>query len=157
MRTLIQRVSNTELTVNGELTEKTGPGLCVFAGFAPDDTIEELDLVVKKILHLRIFEDASGKMNLSVLDQRGEILVVSQFTLYASVRKGNRPSFTDAAPPDQAMRLYEEFVSKLKSSAPGYCGSGVFGADMKAKLVNDGPVTIWLDSADLRGTKKSEL
>lgn len=121
-------------------------GLLVLAAFIDDDTEEDLDWVVRKITAMRIFDDADGVMNLSVKDVDGDILVVSQFTLYASTVKGNRPSYIKAAKPDVAIPLYEKFLLKLEDNFGRKIGKGIFGADMKVSLVNDGPVTIIVDS-----------
>ena len=123
-----------------------GKGLLVLAAFIDDDTEEDLDWVVRKITAMRIFDDADGVMNLSVKDVDGDILVVSQFTLYASTVKGNRPSYIKAAKPDVAIPLYEKFMLKLEDNFGRKIGKGIFGADMKVSLVNDGPVTIIVDS-----------
>ena len=123
-----------------------GKGLLVLAAFIDDDTEEDLDWVVRKITAMRIFDDADGVMNLSVKDVDGDILVVSQFTLYASTVKGNRPSYIKAAKPDVTIPLYEKFMLKLEDNFGRKIGKGIFGADMKVSLVNDGPVTIIVDS-----------
>lgn len=145
MRIVIQRVSNAQVQVDGQVTGKAGKGLLILVGFAPDDNIEDIEYLVQKVLNLRIFEDDMGKMNLSVLEIGGDILSVSQFTLYGDVRKGRRPSFTQAAEPERANEFYEIFNKKLGESGLNI-ETGVFGGDMKVSLVNDGPVTILLDS-----------
>lgn len=144
MKTVIQRVQNAEVKVNEKITGKINQGLFILLGIGPDDTEECVDELVKKICNLRIFRDNQDKMNLSVKDINGEILVVSQFTLYADCKKGNRPSFINAAPPAKANKLYEYFKEKCKAEVK-YVGSGIFGADMKISLINDGPVTIILE------------
>jgi D-tyrosyl-tRNA(Tyr) deacylase len=145
LRIVIQRVSNAQVQVDGQVTGKAGKGLLILVGFAPDDNIEDIEYLVQKVLNLRIFEDDMGKMNLSVLEIGGDILSVSQFTLYGDVRKGRRPSFTQAAEPERANEFYEIFNKKLGESGLNI-ETGVFGGDMKVSLVNDGPVTILLDS-----------
>jgi D-tyrosyl-tRNA(Tyr) deacylase len=146
MRAVVQRVSRARVTVNGETTGEIGLGLLVLLGVGKDDTRVEADYLAEKIIGLRIFEDAGGKMNLGVLDISGGVLVVSQFTLYGDVRRGKRPSFDAAAPPQQARELYEYFVEKI-CAAGLRCGTGRFQEMMQVELVNDGPVTILLDSA----------
>ena len=147
MRTVIQRVTHASVTVPAEGYESSiGKGLLVLAAFIDEDTDEDIEWTARKIAAMRIFDDENGVMNLSVKDVDGEVLVVSQFTLYASTVKGNRPSYIKAAKPDIAIPLYEKFVSLVD----GYMGRdskrGVFGADMKVSLLNDGPVTIIIDS-----------
>ena len=144
MRALIQRVSEASVTIDGEVYSAIGCGLLVLLGIEADDSQEDIDWLVKKISLMRIFEDADGKMNNSVMDVKGSMLVVSQFTLHASTKKGNRPSFINAARPETAIPLYERFIADCKELLP--VDTGQFGADMKVALVNDGPVTIWLDS-----------
>ncbi|RYU79946.1 D-aminoacyl-tRNA deacylase [Hymenobacter persicinus] len=146
MRTVIQRVSRASVTVEGRVTGQIGPGLLVLAGFAPDDTPTSLDWMARKLVQLRIFGDEEGKMNRSVQDVGGQVLVVSQFTLLADARKGNRPSYIGAAPPPVAVPLYEQFVGLLEQLLGQPVPTGEFGADMKVELLNDGPVTIVLDS-----------
>ncbi len=147
MRTVIQRVSEASVTVPAEGYEaRIGHGLLVLAAFIDEDTDEDLDWTVRKIAAMRIFDDQEGVMNLSVKDVDGEILAVSQFTLYASTVKGNRPSYIKAAKPDVAIPLYEKFLVKLEEQLQKPVGHGIFGADMKVGLVNDGPVTIIVDS-----------
>jgi D-tyrosyl-tRNA(Tyr) deacylase len=147
MRVVIQRVSESCVRVPAEGYESSiGKGLLVLAAFIDEDTEEDLDWIVRKITAMRIFDDAEGVMNLSVKDVDGDILAVSQFTLYASTVKGNRPSYIKAAKPDVAIPLYEKFILKLEESLGRKVGKGIFGADMKVSLLNDGPVTIIVDS-----------
>lgn len=145
MRAVIQRVTSASVTVAGELVSEIGEGLLIFLGIAHDDTAAELDYIANKVINLRIFEDSGGKMNRSLLDTGGAALVVSQFTLYGDCRKGRRPSFIDAARPEQAKALYEQFIDVLASRNIRTQG-GTFQAMMDVQLVNDGPVTILLDS-----------
>jgi D-aminoacyl-tRNA deacylase len=149
MRALLQRVSRASVTVDEQVVGQIGQGLLVFLGIGQEDSEAQIKPLADKIVHLRIFEDAAGKMNLSLLDIGGEVLVVSQFTLYADARKGRRPSFTDAAPPAIAEPLVERFKAALASHSIPVAG-GVFGAHMDVALINDGPVTIWLDSEQLQ-------
>ncbi len=146
MRVIIQRVSEASVTIDGKVKSAIGQGLLVLAGFEAADVAEDLDWMVKKITQLRIFGDEQGLMNLSVQDVGGELLVVSQFTLHASTKKGNRPSFIQAARPEIAIPLYESFLARLEATLGKPVGSGSFGADMKVALINDGPVTIIIDS-----------
>lgn len=147
MRTVIQRVTEASVSVPAEGYEsKIGHGLLVLAAFIDEDTEEDLDWTARKIAAMRIFDDADGVMNLSVKDVDGEVLAVSQFTLYASTVKGNRPSYIKAAKPDVAIPLYEKFLLKLEEHLGRRPGRGIFGADMKVALLNDGPVTIIVDS-----------
>lgn len=146
MRAVVQRVSRAKVTVNGEATGEIGPGLLVLLGVGQGDTRAEADYLAEKTIGLRIFEDAGGKMNLSVVDVGGAVLAVSQFTLYGDVRRGKRPSFDAAAPPQQARELYEYFVEKIRAAGLR-CETGRFQEMMKVELVNEGPVTILLDSA----------
>ncbi|QDA61093.1 D-aminoacyl-tRNA deacylase [Hymenobacter jejuensis] len=146
MRVVIQRVSEASVTVEGRITGHIGPGLLVLAGFSPDDDTRSLDWIARKLVQLRIFGDAEGKMNCSVQDVGGQVLVVSQFTLLADARKGNRPSYIGAAPPPVAIPLYQQFVQMLETLLGQPVPTGEFGADMKVSLLNDGPVTIVLDS-----------
>ena len=148
MRLLIQRVNHAEVTVDSQIVGKIGKGFLVFVGVGHDDTREIADKYLKKLLGLRIFEDENGKTNLSLKDVGGEVLVVSQFTLYADCRKGNRPSFIKAGNPELANNLYEYIIAKCKEEIPDV-QTGIFGADMKISLINDGPFTILLDSEDL--------
>ncbi|WP_304340796.1 D-aminoacyl-tRNA deacylase [Metaclostridioides mangenotii] len=146
MRSVVQRVSSSSVTVDGDVIGKIDKGLMVLLGVTHDDTSKDVDYMIDKILNLRIFEDEDDKMNLSLKDIGGELLVVSQFTLYGDCRKGRRPSFTNAAKPDLADKLYEEFIAKAKSHGLNV-GTGQFGAHMMVDLTNDGPVTILLDSS----------
>jgi D-aminoacyl-tRNA deacylase len=146
MRTLIQRVSQAAVTIDGLATSAIGQGLLILLGIEADDGPEDIGWLCKKIAALRIFSDTAGLMNLSVQDIGGQLLVVSQFTLFASTRKGNRPSFIRSARPEMAIPLYEQFIRELALTSGCVVASGVFGADMKVSLVNDGPVTIWMDS-----------
>ena len=147
MRTVIQRVSHASVTVPLEGYEsKIGKGLLVLAAFIDEDTDEDLEWAARKIAAMRIFDDEAGVMNLSVRDVDGEVLAVSQFTLYASTVKGNRPSYIKAAKPDVAIPLYEKFLAVLERELQKPVCKGIFGADMKVELLNDGPVTIIVDS-----------
>jgi D-tyrosyl-tRNA(Tyr) deacylase len=147
MRAVIQRVSEASVAVPAEgYVSGIGHGLLVLAAFIDEDTVEDLEWTAKKIAGMRIFDDAEGIMNLSVKDVDGEILAVSQFTLYASTVKGNRPSYIKAAKPDVAIPLYEDFLARLEEHLGKPVGKGIFGADMKVSLLNDGPVTIIIDS-----------
>ncbi len=145
MRAVVQRVSRAKVTVASEITGEIGRGLLVLLGVAGSDSEQDAEYLVEKIINLRIFEDADDKMNLSLLDIKGELLVVSQFTLYGDTRRGRRPSFIDAAPPEEANQLYEYFVAKAGQQIPKV-ETGRFQAMMDVELVNDGPVTIMLDS-----------
>lgn len=144
MRVVLQRVKHAEVFVEGKQVGKIGRGLLVFAGFEENDRQDDIDWLTYKILQLRIFEDLDGKMNWSVMDIKGSLLIISQFTLFASTKKGNRPSFIRSAPPSIAVPLYESFLASCKQRIS--TESGVFGADMSVSLVNDGPVTICIDS-----------
>jgi D-tyrosyl-tRNA(Tyr) deacylase len=146
MRVVIQRVKEAKVEVNQIIAGSIQRGLLILAGFEQEDTEEDIQWMAKKIVHLRIFGDENQKMNLSVKDIHGGILIVSQFTLYASTKKGNRPSYQKAAKPDQAERLYHIFVKTVKMLLPGKVETGVFGAMMNVSLVNEGPVTIMIDS-----------
>ncbi len=145
MRAVIQRVKSASVKVDGELVSEIGSGLLIFLGVAHNDTEKELEYIANKVANLRIFEDADGKMNLSLLDTGGSALVVSQFTLYGDCRKGRRPSFIDAARPEVANDLYEQLISLLNDMNISTHG-GTFQAMMDVELINDGPVTILLDS-----------
>jgi D-aminoacyl-tRNA deacylase len=148
MRAVVQRVSRAKVTVGDEITGAIGKGLLVLLGVAQEDNAVAADYLVDKVIGLRVFEDADGKMNLSVADVGGAVLVVSQFTLYGDVRRGKRPSFDRAARPERANELYEYFVGKVRSAGLR-CETGRFQAMMDVELVNDGPVTILLDSEKL--------
>lgn len=146
MRVVIQRVSSASVTIEGTVTSRIGRGLLILLGIEASDEPADIDWLVKKIAGLRIFSDAAGQMNLALADVAGELLVVSQFTLHASTKKGNRPSFIRAARPEQAIPLYERFVQELAMHTNCPVQTGTFAADMQVALVNDGPVTIWMDS-----------
>ncbi len=146
MRVVIQRVAHAKVCIDGEVHSQIGNGLLVLLGIQPTDGQDDIDYLVQKITHLRIFDDAAGVMNLCVRDVAGEVLVVSQFTLMASTRKGNRPSYIHAAPPAVAEPLYEAFVEQLSTAMEKHVQTGRFGADMQVSLLNDGPVTICIDS-----------
>ena len=146
MRALLQRVTKASVTVSGETVGSIDQGLLVLLGVGEDDTQEDIDWLVRKIVNMRIFSDENGHMNRSVIDIKGAILVVSQFTLHASTKKGNRPSFIRAATPDVANSMYETTVNQLRNEILGEVATGVFGAMMEVSLLNDGPVTIWIDS-----------
>jgi len=148
MRFVIQRVKHASVAVDGETVGKIDEGYMVLIGIAKDDTRETADRLLAKMLKLRIFSDENGKTNLSLSDVGGQLLLISQFTLYADCRHGNRPGFTDAAGPDEANALYEYIIEEAKKSVP-VVEKGIFGADMKVDLLNDGPFTIILDSATL--------
>lgn len=146
MRALVQRVRDASVTVDGRVTGAITRGLLVLAGVTADDTAEDRDWLVRKIVQLRVFDDDGGVMNRSVQDVGGGILAISQFTLYASTRKGNRPSYSAAAPPDIAAPAFDAFVAALATALGKPVPTGVFGAHMLVASVNDGPVSIWLDS-----------
>ena len=146
MRALIQRVRSAAVHIGGETVSAIGPGLLVLAGIAADDTDEDRDWLARKVVALRIFNDDAGTMNRAVIEAGGAILAVSQFTLYASTRKGNRPSWSGAALPEIAQPKFEAFLAALARELGAPVAAGVFGADMQVALVNDGPVTVWLDS-----------
>ena len=146
MRTVIQRVANASVTVEAKVVAEIQKGLLVFVGIEEADSQEDLDWLVTKITQLRIFNDENEVMNLSVQDIDGDVLVVSQFTLHAATKKGNRPSYIKAAKPDFAIPMYERFVKTLESKLGKKVPTGIFGADMKVLLLNDGPVTIQMDS-----------
>ena len=146
MRTVIQRVTSANVSIDGEVVGEIGKGVMLLLGITPEDTQQDADWLVGKISRLRIFDDANGVMNLSLQDIGGEALVVSQFTLMASYKKGNRPSYIHAAPPAVAIPLYEYFVAQLQQALGRPIPTGRFGADMQVSLTNDGPVTIVMDS-----------
>lgn len=156
MRILLQRVSSASVTVAGEVVGETGAGLLVFLGIGHEDTEEHANYLVEKIVNLRIFEDAEQKMNLTINDIGGGLLIVSQFTLYADIRKGRRPSFDRAAAPEVAKSLYEYFVKQARNYVTNV-STGVFRAHMDVKLVNDGPVTLFHDSVDKYGNKSQPV
>lgn len=146
MRTLIQLVQHASVTIDGQLKSKIGKGLLVLVGIEDRDTQEDIEWLCKKIANLRIFDDENGVMNRSVVETEGEVMVVSQFTLHASTKKGNRPSYIHASKPDIAIPMYEAFCAEMGLQIGKEVQTGTFGADMKVELVNDGPVTIWIDS-----------
>jgi len=146
MRLVVQRVLKIELRINGLVHSQIGAGLLVLLGVEENDSTEDIDWLTQKISAMRIFGDAEGKMNLDVNQVGGEVMVVSQFTLFASTKKGNRPSFIRSAKPETAIPLYEDFIKKLSVLIQKPIKTGQFGADMKIELVNDGPVTIMMDS-----------
>lgn len=145
MRVVVQRVKHASVTINGTVNGKINNGFLVLLGIQSTDSEQDVDYLVKKVTNLRIFSDENDKMNLSLKDVNGELLIVSQFTLYANCTEGNRPSFVEAAKPDVAIPLYEYFVSECKKIIP-VVETGIFGADMKVDLLNNGPVTIIMDS-----------
>lgn len=146
MRILIQRVSEASVTISGKIKSKIDEGLLLLVGIEEADSEEDIDFMCKKTTNLRIFDDENGVMNKSVMEIGGEILVVSQFTLHASTKKGNRPSYIRAAKPEISIPVYERFCQKLSEHLGKEIKTGEFGADMKVALINDGPVTIWIDS-----------
>ncbi len=148
MRAVIQRVLESSVTIKGEIVAKIGPGLLILLGIEEGDGAEDIAWLCGKIAKMRLFSDADGKMNLSVTEIAGEVIVVSQFTLHASTKKGNRPSFLRAAAPVISEPLYEQFCAALEVPLSKPIGRGIFGADMKISLINDGPVTILIDSRD---------
>lgn len=146
MRLVIQRVSEASVTIDGAVHGAIRQGLMVLAGIETADTQEDVDWLVQKLIGMRIFQDEDGKMNCSLTDVDGGLLIISQFTLHASTKKGNRPGFTQAARPEQAIPLYEAFIEGCKRAGIRQVETGVFGADMQVALINDGPVTIFIDS-----------
>ena len=148
MRAVIQRVTRASVTINNKIKSEIGPGLLVLAGIEESDNDTDIEWLCNKIVQLRIFNDSSEVMNLSVLDVGGNILAISQFTLHAKTRKGNRPSYIRAAHPDQAIPLYNKFVNRLSHLMGKKIGTGEFGAMMQIELVNDGPVTIIIDTKE---------
>ena len=148
MRIVIQRVSEAKVKIDGNTVGEIKKGLLVFLGIEHVDAEMDADYLIQKLIHLRIFGDDEGKMNLSVSDISGNLLIVSQFTLFADTKKGNRPSFIRSARPEQAIPMYDYFLSQLKKSFSGKIEKGVFGGNMQVELINDGPVTIIMDSKD---------
>lgn len=146
MRILVQRVSRASVTIDNNIKSKIGKGILIFVGIEDADNGEDIEWLTNKVVNLRIFDDENGVMNKSALETNAEMLVVSQFTLHASTKKGNRPSYIKAAKPDTAIPLYEQFCDTLSKKTGKLVQTGEFGADMKVELVNDGPVTIWIDS-----------
>lgn len=146
MRTVIQRVSQASVTVEGTISAAIGPGLLVLLGIEDSDTTEDIAWLSKKIVQLRIFNDEDGIMNRSLLETGGDLILVSQFTLHAATKKGNRPSYIKASKPEVAVPLYEKMITQLETDLGKKIGTGVFGADMKVSLLNDGPVTIFMDT-----------
>ena len=146
MRIVIQRVSSADVSIDGVVYAFIGVGILILLGIGTDDDIEDVDWLINKLNSLRIFNDSEGKMNLSIHDVKGQFLVISQFTLLASTKKGNRPSYIKAARPEQAIPLYEYFIDTLANTSDTEVKTGIFGADMKVSLLNDGPVTIIIDS-----------
>jgi len=146
MKVIIQRVSSAQVQINGTTVADISTGLLILLGIGKEDNDEDIQYLIKKIIGLRIFSDENGKMNLNVQDSGGEVIIVSQFTLFADTKKGNSPSFMDSAPPDIAIPLYQSFIATFKENFNGKVETGEFGADMKVALINDGPVTIIIDS-----------
>lgn len=144
MKIIIQRVSQASVSIDGKIAGAIQEGLVLLVGVGPDDSQEDLDYAVRKIINMRIFSDENGKMNLSIQDIKGSVLSISQFTLFADTKKGNRPAFTGAAKPDMAKAMYNQFNQDLSAFVP--VEEGIFGVDMQVSLVNDGPVTIILDT-----------
>lgn len=146
MRVLIQRVSEASVKINDKINGQIGQGLLILIGIENEDTIDDIQWLTDKIIKLRIFDDENGVMNLSVMDVNAQVLLISQFTLHASTKKGARPSYIKAAKPDIAIPLYEKFITIMEEKMSKKPATGEFGADMKVGLINDGPVTIWIDS-----------
>lgn len=146
MRIVIQRVSHASVTIEGRVKSEIQKGYLILLGICEDDSTEDIDWLVRKVIGLRVFDDENGVMNRSIMDIDGEILVISQFTLFASYKKGNRPSWLRAAKHDISIPLYNEFCTKLSAALGKEVGTGEFGADMKVELLNDGPVTICMDT-----------
>ena len=144
MKIIVQRVKQAQVSIEGQVYSQIKQGLLLIVGVGPEDQLEDLDYAVRKLVNMRIFSDAEGKMNLSVKDIEGEILSISQFTLFADTKKGNRPAFTGAAKPDMAEAFYQDLNRELAKEVP--VETGIFGADMQVELINDGPVTIILDT-----------
>ena len=149
MKVIIQRVIESDVKIDKRTVGEINKGLNLLVGVGHEDSEADLKKAVEKIVNLRIFEDENGKMNLSLLDIKGDVLIISQFTLFADIRKGRRPSFTNAASPEKANELYEKFIDMMKTVVPGKVETGEFGADMKVSILNDGPVTIILDTKEL--------
>ena len=145
MKAVIQRVNESSVSIDNKEVAKIGKGFLIFLGISKDDNYEKADYLIKKIYNLRVFSDENDKMNLSIQDINGEILIVSQFTLYADCKKGNRPSFINAAPPENAIKIYKYFIDECKKNNLNV-QTGEFGANMKVQLINDGPVTIILEN-----------
>lgn len=148
MRVLVQRVSEASVQVDGTVIGAIAKGLLVFVGFGNDDDEKDIEYATKKVVNLRIFDDVNGVMNCSILEKGGDILLISQFTLHAQTNRGNRPSYIKAAKPDIAIPLYNRFIASLDSAMHKPVRTGQFGADMKVSLINDGPVTIWIDTKE---------
>ena len=146
MRVVVQRVSQSSVIIESDIVSSISKGLLILLGVENNDTLHDVNWLIRKIINLRIFTDIDGKMNNSIIDIKGDIIVVSQFTLHAKTKKGNRPSYINAAPPKIAIPLYENFVQVLKNESKLNVFTGEFGADMKVSLINDGPVTIIIDS-----------
>ena len=146
MRLVIQRVTRASVSIDDKVKSEIKKGLMVLVGFEPADTDDDISCMTKKLVNLRIFDDENGVMNKSVLDVGGDVLLISQFTLHARTKKGNRPSYIDAAPPETAIPLYEKFIENIEDALGKGIGTGEFGANMQVELVNDGPVTIFIDS-----------
>jgi D-tyrosyl-tRNA(Tyr) deacylase len=146
MRTVIQRVKKAGVTINGKIKSAINDGLLIFVGIEDDDGIYDVEWLAKKIVNLRIFDDENNIPNISVKEKNGEILLVSQFTLHASTKKGNRPSYIRASKPETALPLYHSMIAQLQMELGKNIATGEFGADMKVELINDGPVTIWIDT-----------
>lgn len=146
MRLVVQRAKNASVTIENRVHGEINWGLVILVGIEHEDSQADADWLIGKIINLRIFSDDEGKMNLSIQDIQGQFLIISQFTLHASTKKGNRPSYIQSARPETAIPLYEYFIKKLKSESNLPVETGIFGADMQIQLINDGPVTIWIDS-----------
>lgn len=144
MKILIQRVTQASVEVNGEVVGSIGPGVLVFVGITHGDTASQVEWLASKLVNLRIFEDAQGKLNQSLQEQKGSALIISQFTLYADCNAGRRPSFTQAAPPEIANPLYDQFIDEVRKSGIT-TATGIFGAEMKVSLINDGPITVMVE------------
>lgn len=149
MKVVVQRVSKASVTINNEKVASIGSGLLIFLGIVNEDTQDDIEWLTRKIVNLRVFDDENGVMNKSLLDVDGDVIVVSQFTLHALTKKGNRPSYIKAAKPDIAIPLYENFIKQLENDLNKKIQTGQFGADMKVELLNDGPVTLVIDTKNL--------